>query len=151
MSFSKQRKNKASHHVKVIRLSKDSRRQKDKENLIIQNTKCPSLTWQSWSGWKHAMTLTIMVADPSIPFSCFNARNLVCPAAWHTITTCSQPFSLNTNTSIFQQNNQETKEFRTIPSRKWLKIRSNTQTVKNHTPQNQRLNAKDESSCKSER
>ena len=33
-----------------------------------------------------------MVALPAIPLSCFNSRNLVWLAAWHTITTTSQPF-----------------------------------------------------------
>jgi len=37
------------------------------------------------------MTRTMMVALPAIPFSCFNARNLVCVAAWHTITTLCFP------------------------------------------------------------
>ena len=45
------------------------------------------LTWQSCKGWKQAITLTIIVGFPAIPFSCFNARNLVWLAAWHTITT----------------------------------------------------------------
>lgn len=58
--------------------------------------------WQSWRGWKHAITLTIMVAHPATPFSCFNARNLVWLAAWHTITTSSLPFH-PINTTIFQQ------------------------------------------------
>lgn len=33
------------------------------------------------------MILTMMVAFPAIPFSCFSALNLVWLAAWHTITT----------------------------------------------------------------
>ena len=45
------------------------------------------LTWQKCSGWKQAITLTTIVGSPSRPFSCFNARNLVWLAAWHTITT----------------------------------------------------------------
>lgn len=41
----------------------------------------PHITWQFCSGWKQAITLT------AIPFSCLNTRNLVCAAAFHTIST----------------------------------------------------------------
>ena len=57
--------------------------------------------WQSVRGWKHAITLTIMVELPAYPFSCFNARNLVWLAAWHTITTF--PTLQNGRTTMFPE------------------------------------------------